>query len=216
MPGLINATLFEVISIWGVLFIAILGLGYAFLLRIQIMGKDKGTPAMQEVWNAIRTGADAYLGRQLKTILPLIFILTGVLFFSVYIIPPSEEALARFSKFTPDMVRLIVGIDRAAAFVMGATFSLIVGQFGMRMAVEGNVRVASASRKSFSEALKIAYRTGTITGMLTDGLGLLGGTTIFIIFGIASPDVLLGLVLEGRSWLYLCASEEESILKQQM
>jgi K(+)-stimulated pyrophosphate-energized sodium pump len=67
----------------------------------------------------------------------------------------------------------------------------------MRMAVEGNVRVASASRRSFSEALKIAYRTGTITGMLTDGLGLLGGTTIFIIFGIASPDVLLGFGFGG-------------------
>ncbi|MCX5714570.1 MAG: sodium-translocating pyrophosphatase, partial [Candidatus Omnitrophica bacterium] len=86
---------------------------------------------------------------------------------------------------------------RAAAFVMGAFFSLMVGQFGMRMAVEGNVRVASAARRSFAEALKIAYRTGTITGMLTDGLGLLGGTTIFIIFGLASPDVLLGFGFGG-------------------
>ncbi|MDD4894143.1 MAG: sodium-translocating pyrophosphatase [Candidatus Omnitrophica bacterium] len=197
MSSLANATLFEVFSIWGVLFIALLGLGYAFLLRVQIMRHDKGTSKMQEVWGAIRTGADAYLGRQLKTILPLIFILTGVLFFSVYVIPPSDEALQRFSKFTPDIVRLIVGIGRAAAFVAGATFSLIVGQFGMRMAVEGNVRVASASRRSFSEALKIAYRTGTITGMLTDGLGLLGGTVIFIIFGIASPDVLLGFGFGG-------------------
>jgi K(+)-stimulated pyrophosphate-energized sodium pump len=80
---------------------------------------------------------------------------------------------------------------------MGASFSLMVGQFGMRMAVEGNVRVASAARRSFSESLKIAYRTGTITGMLTDGLGLLGGTTIFIIFGLASPDVLLGFGFGG-------------------
>ena len=71
---------------------------------------------MQEVWRAIRTGADAYLGRQLKTILPLIFILTGVLFLSVYIIPPSDEALQRFKNFNPDMVRLIVGIGRAIAF----------------------------------------------------------------------------------------------------
>jgi K(+)-stimulated pyrophosphate-energized sodium pump len=161
------------------------------------MKKDKGTPQMQEVWGAIRTGADAYLSRQLKSILPMIILLTFVLFFSVYIIPPTEEALQRFSQFTPDKVRLIVGLGRAAAFVMGALFSLMVGQFGMRMAVEGNVRVASASRTSFSEALKIAYRTGTITGMLTDGLGLLGGITIFIIFGIASPDVLLGFGFGG-------------------
>ncbi len=197
MPGLMNATLFEVFSIWGVLFIALLGLAYALFLRSQIMRQDKGTPKMQEVWNAIRTGADAYLSRQLKTILPLIFVLTGVLFFSVYVIPPTEEALQRFSRYSPDVVKMIVGLGRAIAFVMGASFSLMVGQFGMRMAVEGNVRVASASRRSFAEALKIAYRTGTITGMLTDGLGLLGGTVIFIIFGIASPDVLLGFGFGG-------------------
>ena len=174
MLGLMNASAFEVVAIWGVLLIAFLGLGYALLLRSQIMRYDKGSAEMQEVWGAIRTGADAYLGRQLKSILPLILVLTGVLFFSVYVIPPSEEALRRFSSFHPDMVRLIVGLGRAVAFVMGAFFSLSVGQFGMRMAVEGNVRVASASRRSFAEALKIAYRTGTITCMLTDGLGLLG------------------------------------------
>ena len=166
--GSLSATLFEVVSIWCVLIVAFLGLGYALLLRSQIMKKDKGTEGMQEVWRAIKSGADAYLSRQLKTILPLIFILTAVLFFSVYIIPPTEEALLRFKNFPPDTVRLIVGIGRAAAFVMGALFSLMVGQFGMRMAVEGNVRVASAARRSFSESLKIAYRTGTITGMLTE------------------------------------------------
>lgn len=197
MFSLMNASPFEVASIWSVFCVALLGLGYAFFLRSQILRHDKGTAKMQEVWNAIRSGADTYLGRQLKTILPMIFILTGVLFFSVYIIPPTEEALQRFSGMNPDRVRLIVGFGRAAAFVMGAFFSLIVGQFGMRMAVEGNVRVASASRRSFGEALKIAYRTGTITGMLTDGLGLLGGTSIFIIFGLASPDVLLGFGFGG-------------------
>ncbi len=197
MFGLMNATSFEVIAIWSVLIVAFLGLGYALLLRTQIMRQDKGTPKMIEVWTAIREGADAYLSRQLKSILPIIIILTGVLFYSVYVIPPSDEALQRFSKFSPDMVRLIVGFGRAIAFVMGASFSLMVGQFGMRMAVEGNVRVASAARTSFSNALKIAYRTGTITGMLTDGLGLLGGTVIFIIFGIACPDVLLGFGFGG-------------------
>lgn len=197
MFSLIGATQFEVVAIWSVFFIALLGLGYALFLRGQILRYDKGTPKMQEVWNAIRMGADTYLSRQLKTILPLIIVLTGVLFFSVYVIPPTEEALQRFSAFSPDKVRFIVGIGRAVAFVMGAVFSLMVGQFGMRMAVEGNVRVASASRRSFSEALKIAYRSGTITGMLTDGLGLFGGTIIFIIFGIASPDVLLGFGFGG-------------------
>ncbi len=197
MFGLIHATLFEIISIWSVLFIAVGGLGYAFMLRSQIMKKDKGMDKMQEVWSAIRQGADAYLARQLKSILPVILVLAAVLFFSVYVISPSEEALQRFSGVSSNAVRFIIGVSRAVAFIMGAFFSLIVGQFGMRMAVEGNVRVASASRRSFSEALQIAYRTGTITGMLTDGLGLLGGTLIFIIFGIASPDVLLGFGFGG-------------------
>jgi K(+)-stimulated pyrophosphate-energized sodium pump len=67
----------------------------------------------------------------------------------------------------------------------------------MRMAVQGNVRVASAARSSFGKALQIAYRAGTITGMLTDGLGLLGGTLIFIYFGIAAPDALLGFGFGG-------------------
>jgi K(+)-stimulated pyrophosphate-energized sodium pump len=67
----------------------------------------------------------------------------------------------------------------------------------MRIAVAANVRVTAASRRSFGEALKIAYRAGTCTGMLTDGLGLLGGTIIFIIFGIAAPDALLGFGFGG-------------------
>jgi len=197
MAGLENASVFEVFSLWVILLIAILGLGYALLLRSQVMRADKGTPKMQEVWNAIRVGANAYLNRQLKTILPLIVVFTVVLFLSVYIVPPSVEALERFKGMTEDQVKIIIGLGRAVAFIMGACFSLIVGQFGMRMAVQGNVRVSSAARRSFGEALKIAYRSGTITGMLTDGLGLLGGTVIFMIFGIASPDALLGFGFGG-------------------
>ncbi len=194
MEGL---TSFEQIAIWSVLGIALIGLAYAWFLRSQILREDKGTEKMQEVWGAIRDGADAYLQQQLKSILPLIAILTVALFFSVYIVPPSPEALARFSENTPDQVKLIIGFARAIAFVMGAGFSLTVGQIGMRMAVQGNVRVASASRRSFADALRIAYRTGTITGMLTDGLGLFGGTIIFIILGIAAPDALLGFGFGG-------------------
>jgi K(+)-stimulated pyrophosphate-energized sodium pump len=146
------------------------------------MAEDKGSPGTIEVWDAIRQGADAYLGRQLRSILPLIMVLTVALFFSVYIVPPSAEALERFAGLSPDRVKLIIGLGRAAAFILGAFFSLLVGQFGMRMAVQGNVRVAAAARTSFDKALKIAYRAGTITGMLTDGLGLLGGTAIAIVF----------------------------------
>lgn len=195
--SVMGLTPLETIAIWAVFGVALLGLAYAVFLRAQILQEDKGTEKMQEVWNAIKDGADAYLRRQLRSILPLIAILTIALFFSVYIVPPSPEALERFEGTDPNSVRLWIGIARALAFVMGAGFSLAVGQIGMRMAVEGNVRVASASRRSFGDALRIAYRAGTITGMLTDGLGLLGGTIIFIILGIAAPDALLGFGFGG-------------------
>ena len=190
-------TLFEQVAIWGVLGVSILGLLYALFLRKQILAEDKGTPGMIEVWNAIREGADAYLKKQLISILPLIGVLVFALFFSVYIVPPSQEAMTRFAGQSESSVRFIVGIGRALAFIMGAVFSLLVGQLGMRMAVQANVRVAQASKKSFGDALRVAYRAGTITGMLTDGLGLFGGTIIFIIFGIAAPDALLGFGFGG-------------------
>ena len=188
---------FEAVAIWVVFGIAIVGLLYALLLRSQIMGEDKGTKEMQDVWNAIKDGADAYLSKQFKSILPLIGVLTIALFLSVYVVPPSPEAQERFHGMADSQIKLIIGIARALAFIMGAGFSLTVGQLGMRMAIEGNVRVAAASKKSFGDALRIAYRAGTITGMLTDGLGLLGGTIIFIILGIAAPDALLGFGFGG-------------------
>jgi len=193
----LNLTSFETIAIWLVLAIAIIGLVYAFYLRNQILKEDMGTEEMQRAWEAIREGADAYLNRQLRTILPFIAVLTVLLFLSVYIVPPTEEAIHRFEGYSEETIKLIIGLGRALAFVMGATFSLAVGQIGMRMAVQGNVRVAAAARYSFKDALRIAYRSGTITGMLTDGLGLLGGTLIFMFFAGASPDVLLGFGFGG-------------------
>jgi K(+)-stimulated pyrophosphate-energized sodium pump len=188
-----DLTAFERIVPFVVIGIAIFSLLYAWWLRGTVLKKDKGDSKMQDVWNAIRVGADAYLNRQLRTILPLIAILAVAMFFSVYVSKPTSEATEMFG----DSATIVVAIGRTIAFILGATFSLIVGQYGMRMAVQANVRVASASRRSFNEALSIAYYAGTITGMLTDGLGLLGGTTIFIIFGKAAPDALLGFGFGG-------------------
>ena len=184
---------FEQIAVIGVVITAFISLAYAWWLRGIVMNKDKGDAKMQEVWNAIRIGADSYLQTQLKRILPIIAILTVALFFSVYVVPPSHEAKIEF----PQNTELIIAIGRTIAFVMGASFSMIVGQLGMRMAIQANVRAASAARRSFNESLSIAYYAGTITGMLTDGLGLFGGTVIFIIFGTAAPDALLGFGFGG-------------------
>jgi K(+)-stimulated pyrophosphate-energized sodium pump len=188
-----NVATFEEVIPWVIIGIAIISLLYAWWLRGSVLKKDKGTAKMQEVWNAVRVGADAYLSRQLRSILPLIALLAVALFFSVYVVAPTPEALEVFGT----NAHIVIAVGRMLAFILGASFSTIVGQYGMRMAVQANVRVASASRRSFNESLSIAYYAGTITGMLTDGLGLLGGTSIFIIFGIAAPDALLGFGFGG-------------------
>lgn len=186
-------TPFEQWAIVGVLITAFISLLYAWLLRGTVLKHDTGTKVMQDVWDAIRVGANSYLSRQLKTILPAILLLVAALFLSVYVAEPSVEATVEFGA----SARNVVAFGRAIAFVVGASFSMLVGQLGMRMAIQASVRSASASRRSFNESLSIAYYAGTITGMLTDGLGLLGGTVIFIIFGRAAPDALLGFGFGG-------------------
>lgn len=160
-------------ALWLVLGTAVLGLIYAAFLMGQVLRESQGTPEMIKIASAIREGSNAYLFRQFKTITFLIVIVTGILYFTA-----GDKNIA---------------VGRACAFLMGSIFSALVGFFGMNMAVRGNVRAAAAAnRNSFSDALKICYRTGTITGMLTDGLGLLGGTIIFMMYGERAYEVLLG------------------------
>ncbi len=182
-------------GVWTVLGVSIFGIVYAFFLRSQVMAQDKGTPKMQEVWGFIKDGANAYLSQQFRTIAILIAVLTFVLGASVYVIPPTTEAVERFG--SAEAATLWVAIGRAVAFLMGSIFSYTVGFVGMSVAVEANVRVAAAARKGYNPALQIAYKSGSVTGMLTVGLGLLGGTLIFIVFGIAAPDALLGFGFGG-------------------
>ncbi len=188
LEGFHVATTFEKVALIGVLVIAMLGLTYAAFLTRQILREPEGNERMKHVANAIRTGGNAYLMRQFRTIVLLIFILAIFVFFTGWF------ASSTSAYNNPNW---LIGLGRAGGFLMGAFFSAMVGYIGMNMAMQGNVRVAQAARSSFTQALKIAYRTGTITGMLTDGLGLLGGTIIFIIFFKDAPLVLLGFGFGG-------------------
>ena len=182
--------------LFGVLAVAVVSLVYAYWLWRDTVRRDRGSEAMQRVWRAIKVGANAYLGRQLRTMLPILGALAVALFFSVYVVKPSAQALEMFG--TEQAAKLGIGFGRMLAFIAGATFSTLVGQLGMRVAIEGNIRVAAmAAQEDYNGALTVAYRAGTFTGMLTDGLGLLGGTIIFMIFGKAAPDALLGFGFGG-------------------
>jgi K(+)-stimulated pyrophosphate-energized sodium pump len=171
----------EQMGLYAVIGVAVAALIYAIILARQVFKEPTGFGKVLEVWSGIKSGANAYLRTQLRSI--IIFI--GVLGIFLYL----SAALANYS--------FAITVGRVGAFLMGAFFSAMIGYIGMNMAVQGNIRVSEASKKGFREALKIAYRTGTITGMLTDGLGLLGGTIIFLLFLRDAPQVLLGFGFGG-------------------
>jgi K(+)-stimulated pyrophosphate-energized sodium pump len=171
----------EQVALFVVLLIAVAGLVYAAALVNQVIGADQGTAKMQVVAKAIKDGANAYLARQFKAIILLVIIISGIV----------------WAASAGEGDQMHVAIGRAAAFFIGAAFSWTVGYVGMSLAVRGNLRVAAAARTSYGGALQLGYRTGTITGMLTDGLGLLGGTLIFMAYGEHAYEVLLGFGFGG-------------------
>ena len=135
---------FEQLAVLAVVITAFISLIYAWLLQKHVLKKDKGTEEMQRIWNAIRIGADSYLRRQLRTILPVMALLTLLLFFSVYVVKPSLEAMEEFG----NNAQIAIAIGRTLAFVAGATFSLLVGQLGMRMAIQWRNVIPPAFRKA--------------------------------------------------------------------
>jgi len=183
----------EQAAVWIVLALAVVALLYAGWLRSRVLAYETGNERMREVWGWIRDGANAYLGRQFKTIVIAIIILCGLMFASVYVVPPSESA----KEVWQGNAVIAVAVGRALSFLMGSMFSYAVGFVGMNVAVAANVRVAQASRSSYSRSLEVAYRSGTVTGMLCVGLGLLGSTLIFLFYGRSAPDALLGFGFGG-------------------
>ncbi len=172
----------ETTLLWVVLASSIIALAYGWYLRRKVMSRDPGPPSMVEVATAIQEGALAYLRRQLRTMsLFIIIVAIGLylLYRPIYVTNPA----------------LAIGI--AAAFLLGCLASYGAGFVGMTSAVRGNVRVANAARRSYREALQIAFQAGTISGMFTVGLGLLGATILFMLFRENAMKVLVGFGFGG-------------------
>ncbi len=172
---------YEKVALIANVFIAFAGLFYALMLMKQVKSADQGTARMQEIARAIREGADAYLFRQFRVVGILICILAVFLFVT-----------AKYSGVSD-----AIAWGRMVSFLVGSSFSALTGFVGMRLATIGNLRVAAAAPTGFGRALQLGYRTGTITGMLTDGLGLLGGTIIFLVYGEHAYEALLGFGFGG-------------------
>jgi K(+)-stimulated pyrophosphate-energized sodium pump len=167
--------------IFFVLFASVASIIYGFLLRTFLLKKSPGTDEMQRVGQAIRDGAHAYLAKQVKTMAPLVVLLSIGLFFLFH----------RQANFTTE-----TAFGVSLAFIGGVVCSYIAGYVGMGMATSGNQRTAFAALTSYKKALEIAFRSGAVAGLMTVGLGLLGATLIFFVFGRQYTNVLVG-ALEG-------------------
>jgi len=149
---------------------ALVAIGYgAFLIR-WVNKLPAGNERMQAIAKAIQEGAKAYLGRQYKTI--------------------SIVAVGVFA-----LLLIFLGLKTGLGFLVGAVFSGVAGYLGMTISVKANVRTAEAARDGFKQALDVAVKGGSITGLLVVGLGLLGVAGFYFIF--KDINALIGLAFGG-------------------
>ncbi|MGH7405563.1 MAG: sodium/proton-translocating pyrophosphatase, partial [Candidatus Methylomirabilales bacterium] len=167
--------------LWVVLVSSFIALGYGLFLALRVLREDPGSPAMVQVAAAIEEGAFAYLARQVRTMIWFVIAITIGLFFM----------------YRGIYEGLVLPLGVSLAFFMGVAASYGAGYVGMWLAVKGNVRTAAAALKSFKTSLEIAFRAGTVSGMFTVGLGLLGATIIFLLFRENAMKILIGFGFGG-------------------
>ncbi|WP_189248583.1 sodium-translocating pyrophosphatase [Streptosporangium pseudovulgare] len=154
--------------------VALLALAVAGVLVREVLAAGQGTERMQNIARAVQQGASAYLARQFRTLAIFVILIP----FLLYLLPAPSTGTA---------------IGRSVFFIVGALFSALTGFIGMWLAVRGNVRVAAAARESGEKrAMRIAFRTGGVAGMITVGLGLLGAAIVVLIYRGDAPAVLEG------------------------
>jgi K(+)-stimulated pyrophosphate-energized sodium pump len=169
---------------------AVASIVVALLLVRGVLAADSGTASMVDIAKAVQEGAEAFLARQFKTIGIIIVPLAVLIFFTATKVTHVSPLTGRT---IVDLSFAQAGIYRVICFLAGALCSGLTGFIGMSLAVRGNVRTAAAAREGkMAPALKVAYRTGAITGLLCVGLGLLGATVIVLIFQNTATSVLIG------------------------
>lgn len=146
---------------------SLIAIFYGLFLAKSILKKSAGNDKMQAIANAIAEGAKAYLNRQYKTIAMIAVVLFFVLWFAL-------------------------GISSALGFVLGALLSALAGYIGMNVSVKANVRTTEAAKIGLKEALNLAFRGGTVTGLLVVGLALLGVASLYAVTGDIKALVGLG------------------------
>ena len=145
----------QIIALFTAPLTALLALAYGIYLSKRTLAEDEGSDKLKMIAKAISDGAMAYLAKQFKVVLPIMLVLAILLAWGL-------------------------GTGIAVTFLLGATFSAIIGYFGMWIAVKANVRTANNALYGLNPALRTAFGAGTVNGMLVVGLGLLGVSLIYM------------------------------------
>jgi K(+)-stimulated pyrophosphate-energized sodium pump len=140
--------------------LGLVGLAYMFVLRSWVLKQDTGTEKMSKLASYIKEGAMAFLNAEYR-ILAVFVVIAGIL-------------LGIISSIVETTHWFIV-----VAFVIGAVFSAVAGNIGMRIATDANVRTTQAARTSLPEALKVSFRGGTVMGLGVAGLAVFGLSALF-------------------------------------
>ena len=158
-----------------------IGIGFGIGLTVWLLRLPAGNARMQEIAHAVQEGASAYLRRQYLTIAGV----AAVLFVGIGLWND-------------------LGWGTAFGFLIGAAFSAAAGFIGMNVAVRANVRTAEAARGGVKPALRVAFASGSVTGLLVVGLGLLGVAGYYglltAVFDRSADDAtreLIGLAFGG-------------------
>ena len=168
---------------------------YALLQARKVMTFSEGTERMKQIAGAIREGANAYLQRQYKTVLPVfaaVFVILMVIAFA-----SGGDMLSKFTPF---------------AFLTGGVWSLLAGFIGMKIATHANSRTAQAASEGLNRGLRVAFSAGSVMGFTVVALGILDVTLWFFLlrygFGIQDP-VQIGNIMVmngmGASFMALFA-----------
>ena len=155
--------------------VGIAGVIFSLILASTVKSAPAGSEKMIEIATAIKTGAIAYLNRQLKSM----SIAGGVLFV---------------------IIAFALGFKTSIGFLVGAVASFAAGYIGMRVSVIANVRTAEAAKGGLAKGLSLAFRGGAVTGMLVAGLALTavaGFYTILLAFGTETREAVIALVALG-------------------
>jgi len=147
--------------------IGIIGILYSLVVAGMIKSAPTGTEKMVQIASAIQEGAIAYLNRQLKTIVIVGVVIVVIIYFGL-------------------------GATTALGFVVGAVSSYLAGYIGMRVSVLANVRTAEAAKGGLAAGLKMAFRGGSVTGMLVAGLALTSIAGFYTFAQDVVPLVALG------------------------